>query len=40
MVPKNQQPLPFDHAHGLWQDRRTTAGRYPRCAKRVDAGSA
>ena len=29
-----RRPLPFDHAYGLWQDRRTMAGgRYPRCAK-------
>jgi len=29
-----RRPLPFDHAHGLWQDRPPWQGGYPRCAKR------
>jgi len=29
-------PVPFDHAYGLWQDRRTVAGRCPRRAIREE----
>ena len=31
--PLADQPIPFDHAHRLWQDHRTMRGAYPRGAK-------
>jgi len=33
-----RRPVPFDHAYGLWQDRRTVAGRCPRRAIRGEIG--